>query len=206
MIRSVDSYITHKDVSWLTDKTVGGCQPSKRTELYEHLDIEDQEVENIRDRLQLQGKKTLEEEVRTILDHGLIEKKRTRRYLLDKLKTFDPYLARSYMSFLAQVLLETLLEKLLTFQDVMWLTNKLVGGVCFNSVDSLYHLFDIGYQDIDRIRSHYVRKEDSFVDEVFMILDYGLRRQKKKRRYVLENLLLLDEDLAQSFKKYLLSH
>lgn len=53
-----ESHITHKDVS-----TVVGCQRRKRTELYEHLGIDDQEVENKRTGQQQQGKNSHEEEV-----------------------------------------------------------------------------------------------------------------------------------------------
>lgn len=53
-----ESHITHKDVS-----TVVGCQRRKRTELYEHLGIDDQEVESKRTGQQQQGKNSHEEEV-----------------------------------------------------------------------------------------------------------------------------------------------
>lgn len=97
------------------------------------------------------------------------------------------------------VLLRLLRDEIVTKGDVRWTALKTVGGAQAPERDSLYEDFEISEEDVEDIRSN-LRKEESVVDEVYKVLNHGLRvRVQRTRRYLLRKLFERDENLARSF-------
>ncbi|KAJ8021926.1 hypothetical protein HOLleu_39264 [Holothuria leucospilota] len=92
-----------------------------------------------------------------------------------------------------------ILDEVVTRGDVLWTAHKTVGGAQAPERDSLYEDFEISEEDVEYIRSN-LRKEESVVDEVYKVLNLGLRvREQRTRRYLLRKLFERDENLARSF-------
>ncbi|KAJ8021922.1 hypothetical protein HOLleu_39260 [Holothuria leucospilota] len=95
----LEKEVTQEDVHWTTNKLVGGVHSYARDKLYKHFEVPEKDVADIRGNLRKE--ESVGDEVYKVLHRGLRENlQRNRGYLLRKLFEHDENLARGFIEYL----------------------------------------------------------------------------------------------------------